>query len=220
MAGNLPLLPGVATAAATPRAGLGARAKVLMGLGAAGAGLVALRGMGQAAQNEKQILDLANQRRQDLSTPMPDFSYVKRAYAQFAEKTAADPMPFGAAVSQGAAQGISQGVGATLGDVLVRKPVDVVTGLIKRKFYTEPKQRKIYDQVLSGDENLSASDPAMLQSAHGTLKRYAPSMTMDPNALRAFLRHAMITGGTVDPAMIKQLSEAELTHRRAKGEVK
>jgi hypothetical protein len=202
-----------------------AKAKLLLGAGALGGGvaLASLRGMGAAQQNQQQILDLSNQRRRDLSTPMPDFSAVKKAHEQFYEKSANDPLSFGGAVGMGAMNGVGKGVGDALGDILIRKPVDVVGKLLNKKFYTEPRQAKTFDAVLGSDEDLARANrenPAMLGDAHATLKKFAPSLTEDKNALRAYLRHAMVTGGTIDPATIKQLAESEKMYQQSRGAIK
>lgn len=205
---------------------MSAKGKVLLGLGAVGgaAALAGLRGMGASRRNQLQTLDLMNQRKQDMSTPMPDFTAVKKAYEQFAaQKAAADYGSFGEAVTSGAMQGVGRGVGDAIGDILVRKPIDVIGSMLKKQFVTHPRQQRVFDQVLQGDESLSrehASNPNMLSEAHGTLKRFAPSLSEDPNAVRAYLRHAIMTGGSIDPSTIKSLADAELTFQRSRGKVK
>lgn len=201
------------------------KGKTGLGLGAVAAGtaLAALRAMPAAHQNQLQTVDLMNQRRRDLSAPLPDFTAVKRAHAAFAEKIAGDsPYSFGDAVAGGAMQGVGRGVGDAIGDMLVRKPLDVIGQLLKKRLVTQPRQRRIFDHVVGGDPDLSAfhaEHPDQLGDAHATIKTFAPSMATDRAVLRSYLRHAMLTGGTIDPATVKQYADAELAHQRSRGKV-
>lgn len=196
--------------------------KALLGAAGVGAGLVAYRGLGESRGAQLATTDLANQRRMDLSTPIPDFSHVKAAYEQF-RKRAAEGSPWSHVIAGEAMKGVGIGAGAAATGLLVAKPLSVIGDLLKRKFYTDPKRRQVLDEVIRGDEDLSRSNkmsPEVIAGAHNTLKRFAPSITEDPSSLRAYLRHAVTTGGTIDPASIKSLADLELTHRRAKGESK
>ena len=197
--------------------------KAMVGAGLAGGGLVALRGLGASRGAQLATQDLANQRKQDLSTPIPDFTQVKKAYEQFREKAAADMGPFSHNLASEAMKGLALGTGAALTGMLVNKPINIIGDLLKKKFYTDPKRKQVLESVIGGDEDLARShkmSPDVIGGAHATLKRFAPSITEDPSSLRAYLRHAVTTGGTIDPASIKSLADLELTHRRAKGEAK
>jgi hypothetical protein len=52
----------------------------------------------------------------------------------------------------------------------------------------------------------------MLKEAYGTMCRFAPSLAMDVNAVRSFLREAIVGGSGVNYATIKNLIETEKAH--------
>lgn len=73
----------------------------------------------------------------------------------------------------------------------------------------QPKQDDVYRKVITQDEILSDADPEMLKSTFSTMRRFAPSLASDPNAVRSFLRESATYGTGPNYAALKNLAEAE-----------
>ncbi len=59
------------------------------------------------------------------------------------------------------------------------------------------------------DEIVGQADPHMIQSSFSTMKRFAPNLASDPNAVRSFLREAATFGTPPSYATMKNLADAE-----------
>lgn len=199
---------------------------------ATGAALVALptyaviRGAPTADEQYQRFRAAQRAREKDMSTPMPSMT-VKESY----EKFAADAGPadkrydpnrsfsgnLRSELGYSAVGGIGRGIGDTLGDVFIRTPVSEVSKFLKKKFVSEPKQRAALNTALSEDDVLGKTPRSAIDSAHVTLKRFSPALAEDPNAVKSYLRTAVMSHGGVDLATIRMILDAEKTRQQAKG---
>lgn len=80
---------------------------------------------------------------------------------------------------------------------------------------TNAARSAIIDQLKKDDPVLSTAQDATLMEAYHTMVRFAPVLSTDKNAVRSFLRQAVMSGSGVDFASIKLLAESEraVTHK-------
>ena len=164
---------------------------LLPGVALAGSALYALyRGGTARDEQEARMLDLANAREHDLSAPLPSMT-VKESHEAFAQRKLA---------SLGDGQGLvftpatpkfqdvtTNALALAVADIGIKQPVNALTGIVKKKLYTEPKQRRVFDTVLTSDPELARSrgeNPEAFQRTYNTLKTFAPSLALDPNAVK------------------------------------
>ena len=70
-------------------------------------------------------------------------------------------------------------------------------------------RQAIINQLKHEDPILSQADNKALMEAFHTMARFAPVLSTDKNAVRSFLRQAVMGGGGADYASIKLLADAE-----------
>lgn len=80
----------------------------------------------------------------------------------------------------------------------------------------QPKYEKVLAEVLK-DDVISKADKRMMQSAYETMKRFAPNLAADENAVRSFLREHAIYGTGPSYAALKNLADAEASVAKAGG---
>lgn len=67
----------------------------------------------------------------------------------------------------------------------------------------------VFSSVAKNDELLAGADRKSLQTSFETMRRFAPTLATDPNAVRAYLREAATSGSGVNYNTIKLLADAE-----------
>lgn len=137
--------------------------------------------------------------------------------ASVIEKTSAPKAPsmsFSSATGKGLAEGVGKGLGGLAAGILgagVGKGVD----LLRDRFLLEPKRKELFERLLKSDPVLSDAvhrNPdakGLLLEAYGTMTRFAPSLALDVNAVRSFLREAVLGGSGVNYATVKNLVDTE-----------
>jgi hypothetical protein len=73
----------------------------------------------------------------------------------------------------------------------------------------EAARRAILGDLRQSDSVLSAADDKVLMGAYHTMSRFAPVLSTDSNAVRSFLRQAVMSGSGPDYMSIKLLADAE-----------
>ena len=73
--------------------------------------------------------------------------------------------------------------------------------------------------VAQADDVISQADPALVSSSFDTMKRFAPSLAADPNAVRSFIRESATWGTGPSYATLKNLADAERAVTGAGGAV-
>lgn len=74
---------------------------------------------------------------------------------------------------------------------------------------TGAAQQAILQQIKAEDSVLAEADDQALMEAYHTMTRFAPTLSTDKNAVRSFLRQAVMNGTGPDYASIKLLADAE-----------
>lgn len=119
-----------------------------------------------------------------------------------------------AGVGKGLAEGVGKGLGGLAAGLIgagIGKGVD----LLRDHFMLEPKRKELFERLLSSDPVLSDAvhrNPdakGLLLEAYGTMTRFAPSLALDVNAVRSFLREAVLGGSGVNYATVKNLVDTE-----------
>lgn len=197
-----------------------------------------------ASEHNARATDYMNSKQHDLTAAMPDMkvkSASEAAMNRFANeklaslgtegllaKVALDPLYADPMMSYSPFAPKFQDIGTkALGDAIadigIKQPVYALQGLVKKKLYTEPKQRSVYYEVMTGDPELTRAlqeKPLQMDRMYKTFKTYAPSLTTDHNALRNFMMQGLQTHGEVDPAGIKFLADTESAIRKSRGEIR
>jgi hypothetical protein len=70
-------------------------------------------------------------------------------------------------------------------------------------------QDEVFKMVQRGDPILLDAAKDDLESAFSTLRTFAPSLAMDPNVVRSFLREAVTSGGGVNYNTVNLLAKTE-----------
>jgi len=115
---------------------------------------------------------------------------------------------------------IGQGVGKGLGEAGVNALFAAGSGLAGMAFGNS-QRKKVYELAISTDPLIMDAikrrpDMAqVLEEAHKTMVRFAPTLAMDLNAVRSFLREAVLGGSGVNYATIKNLVETEASIAKA-----
>lgn len=73
----------------------------------------------------------------------------------------------------------------------------------------EAARRAILGDLKQNDTVLSAADDKVLMGAYHTMSRFAPVLSTDSNAVRSFLRQAVMSGSGPDYMSIRLLADAE-----------
>jgi len=125
-------------------------------------------------------------------------------------------------------QSTSSGAGTALGSGVIREGVAAIRRLlgmssqaIANKVVAEPQRKKIVKEVLNNDTVIRSAEqenPGQALQAYNTMKRFAPTLSTDPNVVTSFLRNSALTGGPMDFQTIKGLADAEAAVQRAKNE--
>ena len=103
----------------------------------------------------------------------------------------------------------------------IRRLIGAAAQSIRERFISEPvRQNILYNAVMNDPDvkRLEELNPGVAMNTYATMKRFAPELSTDPNAVTAFLRHAAMTGGPIDHTMIKGLAEAETAIHKARNE--
>ena len=118
----------------------------------------------------------------------------------------------GAAAATGLAGAVGGGLMSALGKGISKGYDTLDTAL-----FQAPKREQLFAGLVRTDPVLTDAvrrDPkaqVVLEEAFQTMVRYAPHLSVDINAVRSFLREAVIGGGGVNYATIKNLVETEKT---------
>lgn len=74
---------------------------------------------------------------------------------------------------------------------------------------SDSARKAILDQLKREDPVLAQADDNVLMGAFHTMARFAPTLSTDKNAVRSFLRQAVMSGAGPDYMSIKLLAESE-----------
>jgi hypothetical protein len=109
------------------------------------------------------------------------------------------------------ASSFAKAVGKSTGDAtvgllgdLVSKTVSGISGIPRAM-----ARENMFEQLQQEDDVLAQADPQSLQEAYHTMVRFAPTLATDKNAVRSFLREAVLYGAGPNVITIKQLADAE-----------
>lgn len=78
----------------------------------------------------------------------------------------------------------------------------------KQRVVLEPQHQMAFAKARQ-DEVIGGADPKLMQSSFDTMKRFAPNLASDPNAVRSFLRESAVFGTGPSYATLKNLADAE-----------
>lgn len=127
---------------------------------------------------------------------------------------------FGQSASSGAGSAVGKGF-VNEGIAAIRRLFGMSSQAIADKVVAEPQRKKIINDVLKKDDVVRAAErenPGQAIQAYTTMKRFAPTLSTDPNVVTSFLRNSALTGGPMDFQTVKGLADAEQAVQRAKNE--
>lgn len=115
-----------------------------------------------------------------------------------------------------------EGLGKGVGGGVAQAILSVLGGSLGKGYdalIVDPKRKRLFESVVRSDPVVSdalARNPhasQVLSEAFQTMVRFAPSLSLDVNAVRSFLREAVVGGASgVNYATIKSLIETEKAH--------
>jgi hypothetical protein len=125
-------------------------------------------------------------------------------------KISAAPSPVMGAVAGKILEGVLSGVGHAVYGGLASG-----VSAVHNALFQDPKRKQLLEGLLKNDPVLSDSvkrNPnaqTLVLEAYGTMSKFAPTLSLDINAVRSFLREAVLSGSGVSYAAIKNLIETE-----------
>jgi len=150
---------------------------------------------------------------EELMNPYHDPSRVITASLEdFLEKKAASAAPFsiGTEILKGLVGGATGSLVALLGHTLGSSVSNA-----KNSLFNEPRRKQLLENLFKSDpviKDALARHPdsqGMLLESYGTMTKFAPHLSLDINAVRSFLREAVLGGAGVNYATIKNLVDTE-----------
>lgn len=155
-----------------------------------------------------------------MAQPMPDMS-VYASYDDFAESKLArlQPMAMPGPFIVRTNDAFSSAFGQSLARKLVEEPIDNIHRFLKRKIVDDPKANDVFHTVISEDPMLAQSyrdNPKMLERSFAVMRKMSPSISTLHGPVQSYLRLAMMSGGNLDPAAVKHLTDIQQAHSRAK----
>lgn len=79
-----------------------------------------------------------------------------------------------------------------------------------------PLHKQVFTEI-QADPIIAKADPQLINSSYDTMKRFAPHLATDPNAVRSFLRENAMFGTGPSYATLKNLADAEQAVGKAGG---
>lgn len=106
---------------------------------------------------------------------------------------------------------LATGFTGGLGSGAAKEVIDLISGAGHQAAIAAKSgdQDAAFNRVHKEDEMLQSADKRVLADAFATMRRFAPTLATDPNAVKAFLREAATSGGGVNYNTVKLLAEAE-----------
>ena len=183
-----------------------------LGVGAALlAPILASAAQSQQKKYEDTIMGIQRDPSRVITASLDDFLEKKAASA--ARGLATD---IGTGIRDSFAQGVGGGVGHGLVDALfggIGKSMDT----LKDIFVTDAARRRLLESLMRSDPVISDAlqhNPKgkdIVLEAYATMRKFAPKLSTDMNAVRSFLREAVMGGAGVNYATIKNLVDTEKT---------
>jgi hypothetical protein len=175
-------------------------------------------------------LDSSQQKREDelMNLQMnPGRGFDKLSLDQFLRKKEAARMGMLSRLGQGDiaqgarghfVEGLGKGIGGGIADAILGM-VGGGIGSVYDSLIVDPQRKRLFESIVRSDpvvhDALSRNPHAnrTLAEAYQTMVRFAPSLSLDVNAVRSFLREAVVGGASgVNYATIKSLIETEKAH--------
>lgn len=103
-------------------------------------------------------------------------------------------------------------IGKQTGSEVIGLTKDIMSkglAILKDTFATSPARQAIFNALKQEDSVLADADDTTILEAYHTMARFAPTLSTDKNAVKSFLREAVMSGGGVNYNTIKLLTDAE-----------
>jgi hypothetical protein len=161
---------------------------------------------------EDDIMGMRRDPSRNVTASLDEFLEKKAAYTSRTPPTMMQNV--GKGIQDSFASGIGGGIGKGLVDLGASSLGSVVSKL-RDYFMTDVTRKKMFESVIRNDQVINdamARNPQtreVLVEAYGTMVRFAPSLALDVNAVRSFLREVVLGGGGVNYATIKNIVETE-----------
>jgi hypothetical protein len=109
---------------------------------------------------------------------------------------------------------LGKGLGTQMGKDSVGLTIDatqkgLTTGINALHF--NPQRKAILETLMASDDILSRANVDDVLEAYQTMDRFAPTLATDVNAVKSFLREAVVSGAGADYATIANLAKAEMS---------
>lgn len=202
-----------------------------VGAGLAATGYTAYQGARAAGEQEARMQDYLGHAHHMMPQPMPSMS-VYAAYDEFAaekkaelrgEKTAA-PIRSGGFDPYGSVQGeFAKSFGGALAQKFVTEPIDTFHRTLRKKLIDDPKANDTFHSVIQDDDMLRDAyqqNPERMEQTFKAMRKFGPSMSTTPAAVRSFLRQSAMAGNNMDFATIRLLAETEKFVQNSRGQGK
>jgi hypothetical protein len=163
-------------------------------------------------QNEGKLMDIRRDPSRVVTASLETFLEKKASQCVFT-KYASD-IDFAGDLGSSAISGFGKEVGKGAVNFLTGV-LGAGAGAVRDVLVTNRRRQALFDSILRSDPIIQDSlarnpvNQAVLKEAYGTMTRFAPELSQDPNAARSFLREAVLGGAGVNYATIKNLVDTE-----------
>jgi hypothetical protein len=165
--------------------------------------------------HEEDLMNAYTDPTRVITASLDEFLEKKAGMYSMSKHAAAAPkFSFGRSVGEGVSKGFGSALGGSLVALLAQAIGSGVSSLHSH-LATEPKRQALVATILRSDPVLSDAikrhpeTKRMVEESYATMTRFAPTLSMDVNAVRSFLREAVLGGSGVNYATIKNLVDTE-----------
>jgi hypothetical protein len=156
-----------------------------------------------------------------ITASLEEFLEKKAELYSFTKTAVAPKFNFGHSLGEGLSKGLGSALGGTAVGLIAQVLGSGVSSLYNH-LSSDPKRNSLVASVLKSDPVLSDAikrhpeSKRMVEESYATMVRFAPTLSMDTNAVRSFLREAVLGGSGVNYATIKNLVDTERSISDAK----
>lgn len=154
--------------------------------------------------NQDELMNAYHDPSRVITASLEDFLEKKAASAGSA------PFSIGTEILKGLVGGATGSLVALLGHTLGSSVANA-----KNSLFNEPRRKQLLENLFKSDPVIKDAltrhpdSQGMLLESYGTMTKFAPHLSLDINAVRSFLREAVLGGAGVNYATIKNLVDTE-----------
>jgi hypothetical protein len=172
-------------------------------------------------QHEAELMNAYADPNRVITASLEEFLEKKAELYSFTKTAVAPKFNAGHSMMDGLSKGLGSALGGTAVGLIAQVLGSGVSSLYNH-LSSDPKRNSLVASILKSDPVLSDAikrhpeSKRMVEESYATMVRFAPTLSMDTNAVRSFIREAVLGGSGVNYATIKNLVDTERSISDAK----